>query len=60
MWRLVRDNVLGFLGMFKDSHVWLQIMPGNQMLRNLDSPFKPLSIGMWITFKTGGYLDSQV
>ena len=31
MWRLVRGNVLGFLGMFKDSHVWLQIMPGNQM-----------------------------
>ena len=32
MWRLVRDNVLGFLGMFKDSHVWLQITLGNQIL----------------------------
>ena len=28
-WRLVRGNVLGFLGMFKDSHIWLQITPGN-------------------------------
>ena len=32
MWRLVWGNVLGFLEMFKDSHVWLQITPGNQML----------------------------
>ena len=31
MWRLVRDNVLGFTGMFKDSHIWLQIMQRNQM-----------------------------
>ena len=30
-WHLVQDNVLGFLRMFKDSHVWLQITPGNQM-----------------------------
>ena len=29
MWRLVRGNVLEFLAMFKDSHVWLQITPGN-------------------------------
>ena len=31
MWRLVRDNILGFLGMFKDSHVWLQITSENLM-----------------------------
>ena len=31
MWRLVWGNVLGFLGIFKDSHVWLQITPVNQM-----------------------------
>ena len=31
MRRLVRGNVLGFLGMFKDSHVWLQITLGNQI-----------------------------
>ena len=29
--RLVRGNVLGFSKMFKDSHVLLQIMLGNQM-----------------------------
>ena len=28
MWRLVWGNILGFLGMFKDSHVWLQIILG--------------------------------
>ena len=39
MWRLVRGNVLEFLGMFKDSHVWLQITPGNQMPR--ESEFLP-------------------
>ena len=59
MWRLVQGNVLGFLGMFKDSHVWLQITLENQMLGNLDSSFKSLSIEIWIPFKTGGYLDSQ-
>ena len=32
MWRLVQDNVLGFSGMFKDFHVWLQIALRNQML----------------------------
>ena len=31
MWRLVRGNILGFLGMFKDSYIWLQITLGNQM-----------------------------
>ena len=25
MWRLIRGNVLRFLEMFRDSHVWLQI-----------------------------------
>ena len=35
---LVRGNILGFLGMFKDSHVWLQIMPGNQMLEEFGFP----------------------
>ena len=54
----VQDNVLGFLGMFKDSHVWLQIMQENQMPGASDSPFKPLSIGMWIPFKTGKNPDS--
>ena len=29
MWRLIRGNVLGFLGIFKDSHVWLQITTEN-------------------------------
>ena len=28
MWRLVRGNILGFLEMSKDSHVWLQIILG--------------------------------
>ena len=32
MWRLVRGNVLGFSVMFKDTHIWLQITLGNQML----------------------------
>ena len=32
MWRLIRGNVLEFLRMFKDSHVWLQITLRNQML----------------------------
>ena len=39
MWRLVRGNVLGFLEMFKDSYVLLQITPGNQMPR--ESGFPP-------------------
>ena len=30
MWHLVRGNILEFLGMFKDTHVWLQITLGNQ------------------------------
>ena len=33
MWHLVWGNILGFLEMFKDSHVWLQITLGNQMPR---------------------------
>ena len=37
--RLVRSNVLGFPVMFKDSRVWLQIMPENQMLG--ESRFPP-------------------
>ena len=59
MWRLVWDNILGFLGMFKDSHVWLQITLENQVLGNLDSLFNLLSVGMWIPFKIGEYLDFQ-
>ena len=59
MWHLVSGNVLGFLGMFKDSHVWLQKCQGIRCQGNLDSPFKPLSVGTWILFKTGGYPDSQ-
>ena len=31
MWRLIQGNVLGFLGMFKVSHIWLQITLGDQM-----------------------------
>ena len=31
MRRLIQGNVLKFLRMFKDSHVWLQITLGNQM-----------------------------
>ena len=60
MWRLVRDNVLGFTGMFKDSHIWLQIMQRNQMSGESRFPFKPLLVGMWILFKIGGYLDFQI
>ena len=41
MWCFIRGNILGFLGMFKDSHVWLQITPGNQMLG--ESGFPPLN-----------------
>ena len=59
MWCLVWDNILGFSGMFKDSHVWLQITLENQMLENLDSLFNPLSVGIWIPFKTSEYLDFQ-
>ena len=33
MWRWIRGNILGFLGMFKDSHIWLKITPENQMPR---------------------------
>ena len=38
MWRLVRGNVLGFPEIFKDSHVWLQITLGNQMLEEFGFP----------------------
>ena len=38
MWRLVRGNVLRFPKMFKDSHVWLQIVPENQMLWGICIP----------------------
>ena len=38
MWRLVWGNVLGFPRMFKNSHVWLQIMLGNQMLEESRFP----------------------
>ena len=58
MWRLVRGNVLRFPIMFKDSHVWLQITLENQMSGESGFPLKPLSVGMWIPFKTGGYPDS--
>ena len=57
MWHLVRGNVLGFLRMFKDSYIWLQITLGNQM--SGESEF-PISTRMWIPIKTCGYLDSQV
>ena len=46
--------------MFKNSHVWLQITPENQMTRESGFPFKPHSVEMWIPFKTGGYPDSQI
>ena len=58
--RLVRDTVLGFLRMLKDSHVWLQISSKNQMPRVSGFPFNPLLIGMWFLFKIGGYQDSHV
>ena len=38
IWRLVQGNVLGFPGMFKDSHVWLQITQGNQMPGEFEFP----------------------
>ena len=59
MWRLVRGNVLGFLGKFKDSHICFQITLENQMSRESRFPFNPISVRMWIPFKTCGYLDSQ-
>ena len=31
MWRLVWSNILGFLVIFKNFHIWLQITLGNQM-----------------------------
>ena len=46
MWRLVRGNILEFLGMLKDSHVWLQITLGNQIPAESRFPLKPLSVGM--------------
>ena len=46
MWSLVRGNVLGFLEMFKDSPVLLQITPGNQIPRESRFPLKPLLVGM--------------
>ena len=58
--RLVRGIVLGFLGMLKDSHVWLQITSKNQMSRVSGFPFNPLLIGMWFFFKIGGYQDSHI
>ena len=58
--RLVRGTVLGFLGMLKDSHVWLQITSKNQMPWVSGFPFNPLLIGMWFLFKIGGYQDSHV
>ena len=41
MWRLVRGNVLAFLRIFKDSHIWLQITLGNQMSGEYGFPFNP-------------------
>ena len=58
--RLVRGTVLGFLGMLKDSHVWLQITSKNQISWVFGFPFNPLLIGMWFLFKIGGYQDSHV
>ena len=47
MWRLVRGNALEFLGMFKNSHVWLQITLGNQMSGESRFPLQtPLSRNM--------------
>ena len=59
MWYLVQGNILGFSGIFKNSHIWLHITLRNLMLGNLDSPFNLLSVEMWISFKTGGYPNSQ-
>ena len=59
MWCLVWGNVLRFPKMFKNSHVWLQIALGNQMPGIFRFPLNPLLIGLWIFFKTSGYLDSQ-
>ena len=53
------ENVLGFLEMFGDSHIWLQITPKNQMSGEFGFlPWTPLSRNM-IPFKTGGYSDFQ-
>ena len=59
MWRLVGGNDLEFSGMFKDSYVQLQITLKNQMPEVSRFPLNPFFVGMWIPFKTGGYLDSQ-
>ena len=37
-WHLVRDNILEFLEMFKNSYIWLQIMSENQMLGKSEFP----------------------
>ena len=60
MRRLVQGNILGFLGIFKDSHVWLQITLRNQMPEVSGFPLYPLLVGMWIPFIIGMYPDSHV
>ena len=52
-------NVLGFLGMLKDSYVWLQIIQRNRMSGVSGFSFNPFLLGMWIHFETGGYSHSQ-
>ena len=60
MWHLVWSNILGFSRIFKDSHIWLQISPENQMPRVSEFPINSLFVRMWIPSKTGGYPNFQI
>ena len=59
MRHLVCGNVIRFLIIFKDSHVWLQITLRNQMLGEFEFPLNPISVGIWVPFKISRYPDSQ-
>ncbi|KAL4612400.1 hypothetical protein ACB092_08G195700 [Castanea dentata] len=61
MWCLVRGNILEFSRMFKNSHVWLQIMLENKMSREFGFPFKLLSVGINISGSfLRGYLAQEL
>ena len=45
--------------MFKDFYIWLQITVENQMLGESGFLLNPTFVGIWIPFKTGGYLKGN-
>ena len=59
MWRLVLGNDLGFQECLKIPMFGCKLHQGIRCQGNLNSPFKPLLVGMWISLKIGEYLDSQ-